>query len=31
VGNQTRSCLLRVFGKRGCPNSPLRSTDEAIE
>ena len=20
-GNQTRSCLLRVFGKRGCPSS----------
>ena len=28
--NQTQSCLLRVFGKRGCPNSPVRSTDEAI-
>ena len=27
---QTRSCRLRVFGKRGCPNSPLRSTDKAI-
>ena len=27
---KTQSCLLRVFGKRGCPNSPLRSTDKAI-
>src|SRR6476659_9351987 len=27
---QTQSFLLRVFGKRGCPNSPVRSTDEAI-
>ena len=25
----TQSCLLRVFGKPGCPNSPLRITDEA--
>ena len=28
--NQTQSCILRVFGKRGCPNSPLRSTDETM-
>ena len=24
AGNQTRSCSLRVFGKRGCPNEPTR-------
>src|SRR6478736_2203068 len=30
AGNQTRSCRLRGSGKRGCPNSPVRSTDEAI-
>ena len=25
-GQQTQSCLLRVFGKRGCPNESVRAS-----